>query len=82
MSTRLSLELLSNSTTRKNICQLIYCLDREATDDDIDDCELTCTEILAAFPETMTAETSWCVTDEKIANAEVVYSRAGLGGVA
>src|SRR5215467_7143104 len=59
---------------------VIYCFDHQLNDDYTDWCELTCGELIAAFAEIKTAETTCCVTDEdwqsKVAKADVVYSRA------
>ena len=57
---------------------VIYCFDRHVNDDDSDWCKLTCAELIAAFPEIKTAETTCCETTEgcktKVANATVVYT--------
>ena len=58
---------------------VIYCLDGELLEDDRQDCELTCTELIAEFPEVKVAETM-CVPNEKYPSIykrteEVVYSR-------
>jgi hypothetical protein len=45
---------------------VIYCTEGEPTDDDVEDCELTCTELIAEFPQIKTAETK-CVSSEQCA---------------
>jgi hypothetical protein len=37
--------------------RLIYCVEPEPTDDDWEDCELACGELIAEFPEIAHAET-------------------------
>jgi hypothetical protein len=58
---------------------VIYCLDRPATDDEIEWCELTCGELCATFTEIRTAETEICESEEawkaKVGDAVMVYSR-------
>lgn len=50
--------------------RLIYCTKSEPTSDDWEDCELTCGELIAEFPEIIHAETD-CVSIEKCAVDDV-----------
>lgn len=44
--------------------RLVYCTEAQPTDDDWEDCELACGELIAEFPEIINAETN-CVPTEK-----------------
>lgn len=55
--------------------RVVYCLQSEPCDDDREDCELTCAELIAAFPEVKVAETI-CVSV-----AECPEYRGDMGGV-
>ncbi len=44
--------------------RLVYCSEVAPTDDDWDDCELTCGEIIAEFPELIYAETNCVFIDQ------------------
>ncbi|MEN3378452.1 MAG: hypothetical protein V7604_3807 [Hyphomicrobiales bacterium] len=57
---------------------VIYCTKGEPTDDDVEDCELTCAELIAEFPQIRTAETK-CVSSEQCAQSDeeaVVFSKS------
>lgn len=58
------------------LLQLLYCTEHAPTDDDLEDCELTCGELIAEFPDIISAETDCrpidkCSDDE----ASIVFSR-------
>ena len=58
---------------------VVYIVDSEPCDDDREDCELTCAELIAEFPEIRTAETT-CVSEPKHRSHQseldaVVFSR-------
>lgn len=44
--------------------RLVYCTEAEPTDDDWEDCELACGELIAEFPEITRAETDCCSIDQ------------------
>jgi hypothetical protein len=44
--------------------RLVYCTEAQPTDDDWEDCELTCGELIAEFPEITHAETDCVSIDE------------------
>ena len=59
--------------------KVVYCLQGDPNEGDYEDCELTCTELIAEFPEIRVAETE-CVSDAEcvmgIADVEeVVFFR-------
>ena len=58
--------------------KITYYTEGEPSDGDRDNCELTCSEMIAAFPEIRTAETN-CqafVSDERVTEKDlVVFSR-------
>lgn len=58
---------------------LVYHLQLSPTEDDIEDCELTCAELIAEFPEIRTAETL-CISGadcaaSKIQREHIVFFR-------
>jgi hypothetical protein len=56
---------------------LVYCTNDLPTDDDIEDCEIACAELIAEFPEIRKAETQ-CQQSEKCVfegNFEEVFLR-------
>ena len=58
------------------LLQLLYCTEGDSTDEDREDCELTCGELIAEFPDIIFAETNCrpigeCNEDE----ASIVFSR-------
>lgn len=48
--------VLANFTSNDGKFRLIYYTDSEPTDDNREDCELTCGELIAEFPEIIAAE--------------------------
>ena len=57
--------------------QITYCTDAEPDSEDWDDCELTCSEIIAEFPDVVRAETLCCQRDQCIEHAEsIVFVRS------
>jgi hypothetical protein len=60
--------------------RVVYCLRGEPTEEDCEDCELTCAELVAEFPEIKMAETrcipisEYVISDNDI--GEVVFSRS------
>jgi hypothetical protein len=77
VSARVARVMVSLDPNSGNL-SVIYCTEGEPTDDDVDDCELTCTELIAAFPQIRTAETK-CVSSEQCARSDeetVVFSKS------
>lgn len=44
---------------------ILYCLDGDPSDTDRDDCELTCAELIAEFPDIETADTA-CIPIQEL----------------
>jgi len=73
------LRVVVTFNSSKGQLRVVYCLASEPTEDDEDDCELTCAELIAEFPEIVIAETS-CIPIEQYSATEdetnaVVFSR-------
>lgn len=58
--------------------RLIYCTSGGPTDDDLEDCETTCAELIAEFPEIKKAETQCLASDEYVFpnDPDEVFSRS------
>lgn len=54
------LRIYASFTPSSGRLSVIYCTAGEPTDDDGDECELTCGELIAEFPEIISADTK-CV---------------------
>ena len=65
VSARVARVMASFDSNSGNL-SVIYCTEGEPTDDDVEDCELTCAELIAEFPQIRTAETK-CVSSEQCA---------------
>jgi len=60
----------------KGSLRLVYCTRSEPATDDWEDCELTCAELIAEFPEIIHAETECVSTDKCTAeNGLVVFAK-------
>lgn len=57
--------------------RLVYCTESQPSDDDWEDCELTCGELIAEFPEITHAETD-CVSVDKCSpdDESVVFAKS------
>ena len=63
VSERVACVLASFDLTSGSL-RLVYCTDTQPTDDDWEDCELSCAELIAEFPDITHAETD-CVSIDK-----------------
>ena len=60
---------------------VVYCFDHAINDDDREWSELTCGELIAAFPEIKTADIQCCAPDDCAREGEkgtIVFSRKGI----
>ena len=70
--------VLASFEPKKGDLRLIYCIRGKPTDDDVEDCEIACAELIAEFPEVRTAETQ-CLSSEECTsmdNQDEVFSRS------
>lgn len=68
---------LASFDLKSRVLRLVYVTNVEPTDEDWDDCELACGELIAAFPNIEKAETD-CVPRDKYQPSfagDVVFSR-------
>lgn len=62
----------------RGLLKVVYCIDGTPTDGDVEDCELTCGELLAAFPDIRLAETKCISRDEcdEMHEDAIVYAQS------
>ncbi|WP_340647046.1 hypothetical protein [Phenylobacterium sp.] len=49
--------VLANFNSKDGMLNVIYCVEGDPSDDDIEECEITCAELIAEFPEIREART-------------------------